>query len=450
VTRIAVTTNVPIGSRMGAQGIRAYHVARVLQQQVPDADVTLAVSAHVPCDLDPSSVPFRFQRSGPGELADLISGSDIAVTVKFPLKLLPRSPRTWVVLDLYTPVFTEMLEMSRDYGARHRTAWLESKRKNLLLQLAMADLVLCANERQRDLLAGIMATAGLIDTKKYDADHRLEAVLRIAPYGIRPHAPAAGQPILRGVHPGIGADDIVLLWNGTIIEWYDVETLIRAVDRVRVRQPNVRLVFMGTDHPDSFGSGHLQGMGAGAVKAAMALSVELGLLDTHVFFRAGWADNATAEQLLQEADIGVSTYFESLETRYAQRVRMMDLLWASLPVVCTRGDNLSEMVAAEGAGIAVAQRDVDALAQAIERMAGDASLRAECRSNAVALRERFRWECSLAPLVDFCRDPQRVTSRPQRKTWPVAVRAADWALSETHLRTRFELRGRVRRMMRRG
>ena len=42
---------------------------------------------------------------------------------------------------------------------------------------------------------------------------------------------------LKGVVPGIGADDKVILWGGGIYNWFDPLTLIRAVDRLRQRRP---------------------------------------------------------------------------------------------------------------------------------------------------------------------------------------------------------------------
>ena len=47
---------------------------------------------------------------------------------------------------------------------------------------------------------------------------------------------------------------------------------------------------------------------------------------------------------LMEADLGVSTHHAHLETRYAFRTRMLDYLWARLPIVCTEGDHFGDLV----------------------------------------------------------------------------------------------------------
>ncbi len=41
------------------------------------------------------------------------------------------------------------------------------------------------------------------------------------------------RPAIKGVVPGIGPDDKVILWGGGIYNWFDPLTLLRAVDKLR-------------------------------------------------------------------------------------------------------------------------------------------------------------------------------------------------------------------------
>jgi glycosyltransferase involved in cell wall biosynthesis len=291
-----------------------------------------------------------------------------------------------------------------------------------------------------------MGTAGMISRRNFNYDRRLDRTIAVAPFGIRSKERVRGEPLLKGIRPGIGSDDIVLLFNGTIVEWYDTELLIRAMGIVAKRRSDARLVFLGTDHPDRPGPSSFGSLGGGAARRALELARELGLLEKHVFFNFGWAGDAVTEQHLLEADAGVSTYFEGLETRYSFRVRYLDLLWASLPIVCTRGDVVSELVERRGLGIAVPERDVAALAAAIEHIASDAALRASCRRNLDELREQYRWERTLSPLVEFCRDPSRVAVSRRERLGPLVSRTADWAVSWAHYAARYELRERLGRL----
>ena len=56
---------------------------------------------------------------------------------------------------------------------------------------------------------------------------------------------------------------------------------------------------------------------------------------------------------------------DHLETRFSFRTRMLDYLWATLPIVCTRGDHFAELVEREGLGLTVPYGDPEALAAAI-------------------------------------------------------------------------------------
>ena len=397
------------------------------------------------------AVPFEVAQPSSSALMRLAGDSDVIVTVKFPLKLLPAAQHARIVVDMYAPFYTEMLELSRGYtSTRHRTAWLEPRRKNALVQLAIADLVLCANTRQRDLFAGIMGTLGLVRADTYDQDTNLGNVIRVAPYGLRRADATRREPGIKGVIPGVTANDIVLLWNGTIIEWYDAELLIRAVHRVSQQHPHVKLVFLGTNHPHNLGADPLQGMGGGAVASAIRLCEELGILDRQVFFNFGWADDVTTERFLLDADIGVATYFDNLETRYAFRVRLLDLIWAGLPIIATHGDVISEMVDERGLGITVPERDLNALTDAIRRLVEEPELRALCRSRLEAMRPELSWERMLEPLVEFCRAPDAWPMRRKERALAAGRLALDWLVSEAHLSVRYDLAARLRSRVKAG
>jgi hypothetical protein len=75
----------------------------------------------------------------------------------------------------------------------------------------------------------------------YDGDESLHGLLDVVPFGVPDEPPERTGPGVRGVIPGIGADDKVLIWGGGIYNWFDPVTLIRAVDKLRQRVPNVRL-----------------------------------------------------------------------------------------------------------------------------------------------------------------------------------------------------------------
>lgn len=86
---------------------------------------------------------------------------------------------------------------------------------------------------------------------------------------------------------------------------------------------------------------------------ARRLAGELGLVGSHVFFNEGWVPYDKRQSYLLEADLGVSTHLDHLETAFSFRTRILDYIWASLPIVTTEGDALADLVTGEGLGSSV-------------------------------------------------------------------------------------------------
>jgi hypothetical protein len=104
-----------------------------------------------------------------------------------------------------------------------------------------------------------------------------------------------------------------------------------------------------------------------------------------------------------------------LETTFSFRTRILDYLWAGLPMVVTDGDSFAELVATEGLGIVVPAQDAAALESAIERVLYDEPFAAEVRANVERVREQFVWERTLAPLVEFVRAPRRAVDHAEAR-----------------------------------
>lgn len=444
MAKILVLCHTTVGSKMASGGIRAFHMSRVLQEQLPNAEVTLAIPRSTPSDLDPASVPFAFERFDGHNIGQLAREHDIVISTRFPIKMLPAARHGTLVLDLFTPLITEWVELTkRDPGRQHRRAWIDFKRRDLLVQMAAADLILVSNERQRDLILGAMATHGMVTARAFDEDTSLRRLFKVAPMGVRPALPVRGEARLRGVVPGISDGDFVIIWNGVILDWYDIDLLLRAVHALKDRHRNLRLFFMGTEHPDSYGAKKLEGLGGGVTKRAIALCEELGILDTHVIFNYTWATNEDTQQYLLESDMSVCTYFDSLETRYSFRVRYTDVFWAGLPLVCTEGDIVADWVHDRELGVRIAEGDLAGLTAAIDRLASDEAFRRRCRENMSALRDEFSWERTMASLVAFCGDPSTKLIRRSEQKMPLANRALEWMASRSYYEARFGIKRKV-------
>ena len=87
-------------------------------------------------------------------------------------------------------------------------------------------------------------------------------------------------------------------------------------------------------------------------------------------FNDDWVPYAHRGAWLLQADCAVAAHHDHLETRFAHRTRLLDCLWAGLPVVCTRGDELAERIERDDLGATVASRRIPrALAAALDARA---------------------------------------------------------------------------------
>ena len=310
-----------------------------------------------------------------------------------------RATEKIMVVDIYDPLHLEQLEQGRDQEESIRREHVRDATAVLNEQLSRGDFFVCASDKQRDFWLGQLAALGRINPVTYDDDDRLERLLAVVPFGLPDDAPVRTRSALKGVVDGIGSDDEVILWGGGIYNWFDPVTLVEAVNRLKERRPQVRLFFMGMRHPS-------------VSRMRMAVETQeraddLGLTGAHVFFNDGWVEYDDRQNFLLDADVGVSTHLDHLETEFAFRTRILDYIWAQLPVVATRGDFFADIIERRQIGVTVPANDVDALEAALFRVLDDAELAERCRENLASVRDEFAWSVVLEPLVAFCRDARR-------------------------------------------
>lgn len=413
-----------IGPRMAGPAIRAVHIAEGLS---PHHDVRLVTTGVLE-----QPAPLGEAVDG-ARLIDLAAQCDVAIVQGWALANHPRLGEVAPILvaDAYDPMHLEQLEQGRDAGWEGHLDAVADVTAVLNQQLLRADFVLCASERQRDLWLGQLAGLGRINPATYGEDPSLRSLIDVVPFGLSPHPPritGAAAPI-----PGIGPEDQVILWGGGIYNWFDPLTLLRAVDELRHDLPTVRLVFLGTRHP----SPDVPTMQM--ARDARHLADDLELTGTHVFFNDGWVPYAERQDHLVRSRVGVTTHLHHIETDFAFRTRVLDYLWARLPIVTTSGDTFADLVASEDLGVVVPPGDVSALADALRSALSDEPRRATWAANAERVSARFEWPTVLEPLLRFCAEPRRAPdlvdpsvrrhlnpgcALPSRSGWRAEVRRA--------------------------
>jgi glycosyltransferase involved in cell wall biosynthesis len=411
--KVVIATGDALTARMAGPAIRAFNIAAVL---AAEHDVRLLTTST--CDL--ADARFDIVAAASTDVRAAEQWCDVLVVQGLFMDAHPflRRSTKVLVVDLYDPFHLEQLEQARDKDDHARVDVVAGTNALLNEQLARGDFFVCASEKQRDFWLGALAALGRVNPVTYDADETFRSLIGVAPFGVPEVPPVATNPALRGVLPGIAADDEVVIWGGGIYNWFDPLTLIRAVDAVRRNHPRLRLVFMGMRHPNP----EVPRMGMAV--AARELADELGITGCHVFFNEAWVPYDERQNYLLEADVAVSTHLDHLEAAFSFRTRVLDYIWAGVPIVATAGDAMADLIEERQLGLTVPPADVQQLADAITRLLDDADLRSAARQHAAAVRAQLAWPVALAPLVEFCRSPRRAPDLVDHRTASRLDRAA--------------------------
>ena len=339
----------------------------------------------------------EYDPRSPASLARCMQGIDVIVAPPLaPAMLATRRRPPWVC-DLYNPELFEGLEVHAARSPRRRRAFDVVRIDRLAYAARTADAFVCASERQRDMWLGFLGASRRVRSAGHAHDRDLRELIDVVAAGV-PDAAAArsGRPPLRG--SALPADARIVLWNGGLWPWLDPEIVARAVAALRRDDPRWMLVVSGSSRPRG-------GTGADATRALRAHLAGGGL---HV--AADWTPYAERADLMLEADVGVCTHPCGVEARFADRTRLLDCVWAGLPIVCAAGDAMSDVVAARGLGRVVAAGDEAALGAALQEVAQRG--RASYADGLAALAAERRWSAVATPLVAAI---ERVAARPARR-----------------------------------
>lgn len=391
--RILLVTNDRLGRQRAGPAIRCVELAKVLARE---HEVTIA--SGVPGDFELPGIKVILNALGnPAPLRAAARQADVAVTQGLVLHIFPFLRRcNYVVVDLYDPYLFEHLAHKKGGSF---AIWRYLRQWHLLnQQLRRGDFFICANERQWDYWLGCLCALGRLTPQEHERDPSFRKLLSVVPFGVDRQLPEHTRDVVKGVIPGISKDDILLVWAGGIWQWFDPLTIIKAMGLAKDRT-DIKLLFLGTRHPNP----DLPEMPI--LAESRRLAQELGVFGRSVFFREGWVPFDERQNFLLEADIGVSAHTNTVETRLAFRTRVLDYIWAGLPVILTEGDYFADLVAREELGKTVPPGDAEAWKQAILSLAAGEGERQAMKSRLHALREQFHWERVAEPLVSYCRDP---------------------------------------------
>lgn len=365
--RILILVPGDVGTHMSGPAIRAWMLALGLSES---HDVTAAIDGQLPDAVPDGLRVFRATRAR--FLRETLRHDVVFSACLPPFAVIAARARGAItVADQYDPFDLE-LEAIGGLDRRRRAA--QALRR---YHQRYSDLVLCAGEAQRRVLLEELECVGRVG--------RSAPAVGIVPYGL-PEAPhRTSETPIRGYFPEIKESDKIVLWWGKIWSWFDPETAINAFVPLARSRPEVKLVITAGRAPDPEADAFSLDW------KARELASEHGLLNRSVFFVDDWIPYGERHHWLHEADLGLTLHADTPEAEFAARARYMDYLWAGLPCILARGDEVAAEFGRAGAAVLVEPGDADAVARAAIRLLDDGDALHRAREAAAVLADRYRW-----------------------------------------------------------
>ncbi len=371
-------------------GLRCWGLARGIKTNNPDIEVTVAYhESHSKTNQTENSESINVYTWNNDSLPELIKDFD-TIIVSYCMGGLSTSvahyirPEQQLVLDCYVPIYVEVsARNSKDIEGEYHAfsgdvgRWAEV--------LKRGDLFLCASPAQKRYYQGVLSALGRINPVTYEQDNIL-----IVPYGIYRDKPVAkDKPITKLVGDKKYKK---VLWFGGIYPWFDLRQLVDAVHMVNKKIPT-KLIIVGAKnpyntHPD-FVSKYEE--------LVSYINSSQELKDTVVI--QDWINFEDRADWYLDSDCVVVINKLGQENELAWRTRLVDFMWADLPIITNGGDSLGESLLAKDAAFRFHGTDKTSIASDIEAVLASSELE-QLRENLSNVRTSYYWDVVTSELVE--------------------------------------------------
>ncbi len=398
---VAVFATEPVTGKIGGLGVRQLEVARELSRH-------FEVRLLTPFKVTSHNEPFPIKQiiyEKPSTLSPHVKWSDSVYAISLSVLPVARRHNKPVAADLLVPEYFENLEgMPLDiFHAQEKCERFGNTISRTARLLNSADFFLAPTERGRDYYLGQLTMLGRLRPDDYKHDPKFRSLIDVAPFGIPDREPRKGQPLFRGQLPNVGAEDFILLWGGSLANWFDAMTPLKAVARLKKKYPKLKLIFTGSKHP-------VWGKLPDAYQEVVKFSKQKKMFEQNVFIFSDWVPYEEHDRYLTESDAGVSTFYDHIENHFSFRIRVLDYLWGNLPILTNPGNTQSELIEQNKMGHIVPFENEKELAKSIEWMMQNPDEMKTLRRNIQEVKKSFHWSRVLEPLVRFCHEPKRAAS----------------------------------------
>ncbi len=347
---------------MAGPGIRAFHFAEELGRE---ADVTLVARFR---DFEARN-GWKAVDWDAAEARDALRDADVLVAQ--PRREILKLRHRRAIYDLFDPVVLELDELLRAAPSYRLRLQRSIEWSRLALAIERGWRLIAATPQQRDFYLGVHASRG--SAMERWGERWLEV-----PFGAD-RAGSLHPPAVTPAHP-------MVLWGGGTWEWLDAELAVAAVERLDAVGVDVRLLFLGSAHPNP------------EVRDRVGRPVDG---DERLLIRNDeWVPYAERGRWVSAARASLMLHKATAEAEAAIRTRLFDAIAFEVPVVATRGGWTAELVEREGLGVVVEPGSLVSAAAGIRLLVEDDAFHAGCVLNLERLRPRFAWSEVVRPLVE--------------------------------------------------
>lgn len=382
-----------VGKNMAGPGVRYFEMAKVLSKHF---DLRLLVPDDCDIKCEGLKILSYDSNSASKSIGKLIQKADVVVAQNLRPPLLRKIRRLNIrhIADLYDPLTVEVLEYSKYDNERQKRSIFDFNYYSLLLQINTASHLLCASSRQRDFYTGILSDQKIINPNLYEQNPDIKKLISLVPFGLsKDKLPPTDIKVIESKIPNLKESDKLIFWGGGIWNWFDPLSIVKAVEKISKERDDIKLFFLGVKHPNP----KIKQMEM--AQRTIDYCKSHNLLDKYVFFNYGWTPYQERVHFLSRADIAISTHFDNLETRLSFRTRVLDYLWADIPMILSEGDSMADLCQEKNLGVVVRFQDVKEIEQAILALADNKNRIGEIKSNIAEAKAEFYWENCLKDLI---------------------------------------------------
>jgi hypothetical protein len=250
----------------------------------------------------------------------------------------------------------------------------------------LGDFFITAGQRERYYLLGLLAASKKMSQVEHDQKDPLIHVI--------PITPPTNPPVLTKKIIEKKPDELVLLVAGAFLPWYDYSTFFTALKLLIAQgKSNFKVLIMGGNIRDRRFENIVRKMGCSER-----------LREKLIF--TGLVPFKQRSNYYLSADVAINIPSITIEDELSVRTRVIDYIWASLPILSPAQDEYSAAAISNGAGFLYQAGNSRSLADAISQIMDDRTQIEQAKSRMpLLLQNKFNLTNYISPLEAFIQNP---------------------------------------------